>query len=54
MENVPGVFFWLTLKEPSDIYAGELTFGNDALSPDNTIAWEKTIEKAEIKRAPTR
>jgi len=54
MDNVPRDLFWLTLQEPSDIYAGELTFGNDALSPDNTIAWEKTIENAEIKRAPTR
>jgi hypothetical protein len=52
MENVPEVFFWRTLQEPNEIYAGELTFGNDALTRDNTIAWEKIIENAELKRAP--
>jgi len=54
MENVPGDFFWLTLQEPNETYAGELTFENVALTPDNTIAWEKTIENTEIERAPTR
>jgi hypothetical protein len=36
------------LREPTEAYAGKLTFENDALTPQNTIAWERTIESAEI------
>jgi len=36
------------LREPTEAYAGKLTFENDALTPENTVAWERTIESAEI------
>ena len=37
-----------TLREHSEAYAGDFDSKNDALTPDNTIPWEKNAEKTEI------
>jgi putative transposase len=35
------------LREQSEAYAGEFVGGNDALTPENTIPWQKNTETAE-------
>ncbi|MGH7825461.1 MAG: hypothetical protein ACREQ7_09850 [Candidatus Binatia bacterium] len=35
------------LREPGEAYAGEFASENDALTPENTIPWEKNAATAE-------